>query len=216
MALRKKIAAGLLVAATMSVAAMLNQESGDLTPEKVVAEQPEVIIATGGSWAKDPKQPEVLPHVELGYKSTKDIAEKTLASLLKTPGFDALEAPKDSELHTVSRDDAHCGVLARGHIFSLRRDYRFHRLGRPACRTNASGGGGAALLRSCINGCRCHAHGSCSCGVDYGYARHRGATGHHHLFGRRAVLPGSAVFPSTGGVGPMNETLATQRNTDGL
>ena len=115
MALRKKIAAGLLVAATMSVAAMLNQESGDLAPEKVVAEQPEVIIATGGSWAKDPKQPEVLPHVELGYKSTKDIAEKTLASLLKTPGFDALEAPKDSELHTVSRDDAHYGVLVRGH-----------------------------------------------------------------------------------------------------
>lgn len=78
---------------------LLDQESGDLTAEKVVAEQPEVIIATGGSWAKDPKKPEVLPHVELGYKSSDEAAEKTLAGLLATPGFDALKAPKEGELH---------------------------------------------------------------------------------------------------------------------
>lgn len=34
---------------------LLDTESGDLTAEKVLAEQPEHIIATGGAWAKDPE-----------------------------------------------------------------------------------------------------------------------------------------------------------------
>ncbi|MDO5032769.1 ABC transporter substrate-binding protein [Corynebacterium sp.] len=80
---------------------LLDTESGDLTAEKVVAEQPELIIATGGSWAKDPEKPEVLPHVELGYAATKEQAETTLAGLLRTPGFGTLNAPKEGELHAV-------------------------------------------------------------------------------------------------------------------
>ncbi|MHD0006876.1 ABC transporter substrate-binding protein [Corynebacterium diphtheriae] len=80
---------------------LLDTESGDLTAEKVIAEQPEKIIATGGAWAKDPKKPEVLPHVELGYTATDDVAERTLEGLLKTPGFSILEAPKKGDLHAV-------------------------------------------------------------------------------------------------------------------
>lgn len=78
---------------------LLEQESGDLTAEKVIAEQPDAIIATGGAWAKDPKKPEVLPHVELGYMATEDVAEKTLAGLIKTPGFTTLKAPKEGKLY---------------------------------------------------------------------------------------------------------------------
>lgn len=80
---------------------LLESESGDLTAEKVISEQPEQIIATGGAWAKDPEKPEVLPHVELGYKAKPSISEKTLQGLLETPGFTALKAPKEGKLHGV-------------------------------------------------------------------------------------------------------------------
>lgn len=80
---------------------LLDTESGDVTAEKVLSVQPERIFATGGSWAKNPKKPEVLPHVELGYGATRETAEKTLAGLLATPGFDSLKAPKEGELHAV-------------------------------------------------------------------------------------------------------------------
>lgn len=69
---------------------ILTGEEGDITAEKIIAEQPEVIIATGGSWAPNKDKPEVLPHVELGYKATEQDAEKTLEGLLATPGFDQL------------------------------------------------------------------------------------------------------------------------------
>ena len=78
---------------------LLDTESGDLTVEKILSEQPEQIIATGGSWAKDPDEPEVLPHVELGYRAQPATAEKTLKGLLSTPGFTALKAPKKGNLH---------------------------------------------------------------------------------------------------------------------
>lgn len=78
---------------------LLDTESGDVTAEKVLSVQPEQIIATGGSWALDPKKPEVLPHVELGYTAEPATAERTLEGLLKTPGFDTLTAPKDGNLH---------------------------------------------------------------------------------------------------------------------
>lgn len=80
---------------------LLDTESGDLTAEKILSEQPEQIIATGGSWAKDPDEPEVLPHVELGYRAQPATAEKTLKGLLSTPGFTALKAPKKGNLHAV-------------------------------------------------------------------------------------------------------------------
>lgn len=78
---------------------LLDTESGDLTAEKILSEQPEQIIATGGSWAKDPDEPEVLPHVELGYRAQPATAKKTLKGLVSTPGFTALKAPKKGNLH---------------------------------------------------------------------------------------------------------------------
>lgn len=78
---------------------LLDGESGDLTAEKILEQQPEHIIATGGAWAKDPKNPEVVPHVEMGYNAEKDVTEKTLIGLLDTPGFDTLNAPKEGHLH---------------------------------------------------------------------------------------------------------------------
>lgn len=80
---------------------LLRTPAGDVTPEKVVATQPEHIIATGGSWAKDPKKAESVPHVQLGYNVTEDVAQKTLAGLLKTPGFSLLKAPKEGRTHAV-------------------------------------------------------------------------------------------------------------------
>ena len=80
---------------------VLKSEEGDLTAEKVIAEQPEVIIATGGSWAPDPKKPQPVPHATLGYSSEKTRAAETLRGLLKTPGFDQLQAPKNDKFYAV-------------------------------------------------------------------------------------------------------------------
>lgn len=76
---------------------LLSSPSGTVTAEKVVAEQPEHIIATGGAWAKDPNKPETLPHVEMGYYASKNNTETTKRGLLDTPGFDKLTG----DLHAV-------------------------------------------------------------------------------------------------------------------
>ncbi len=78
---------------------ILDSESGDVTAEKVLAEEPDAIIATGGSWAPDPEKPAVLPHVELGYGANDGTARKTLDGLTATPGFDHLRAPAEGNLH---------------------------------------------------------------------------------------------------------------------
>lgn len=80
---------------------LVDTEAGSLTPEKVLEIQPEHIIATGGAWAKDPKKPEQVPHVELGYTAQEDIATRTLEGILGIPGFQALQAPKQGKLHAV-------------------------------------------------------------------------------------------------------------------
>ncbi|WKD60506.1 corrinoid ABC transporter substrate-binding protein [Corynebacterium ciconiae DSM 44920] len=86
---------------------ILDTESGDITAEKVIAEAPEAIIATGGSWdpevsgSKDDATKQAIPHVELGYFATEDKAQKTLAGLLQTNGFEQLEAPKEGHLYGV-------------------------------------------------------------------------------------------------------------------
>lgn len=80
---------------------LLSTESGSLTAEKVVAEQPEYIIATGGSWAKNDSKPETIPHVELGYAAQPATAEATLKGLLNTPGFNTLKAPEQGHMYAV-------------------------------------------------------------------------------------------------------------------
>ncbi|QNV40150.1 ABC transporter substrate-binding protein [Rothia amarae] len=80
---------------------LLDGEEGSLTPEKVIEQQPEVIIATGGSWAPKKDKPQPVPHVSLGYATDYSHAESTLAGLLKTPGFDQLKAPQNGEFYGI-------------------------------------------------------------------------------------------------------------------
>ncbi|WCZ31598.1 ABC transporter substrate-binding protein [Corynebacterium massiliense] len=80
---------------------LLTGDSGDVTAEKILAEQPEHFIATGGAWAKNPEKPEVLPHVEMGYTADSEMADETLRGLLRTPGFEELKAAKEGNLHGV-------------------------------------------------------------------------------------------------------------------
>ncbi|APT85434.1 ABC transporter substrate-binding protein [Corynebacterium aquilae] len=80
---------------------LLDTESGDVTAEKLIAEQPDAIIATGGSWAAKKDKPEAVPHANLGYDTDEATAQATLQGLLATPGFDELKAPKDDEFFAV-------------------------------------------------------------------------------------------------------------------
>lgn len=80
---------------------LVDGPSGSVTAEQLIASQPAAIIATGGSWAPDKDKPEVVPHVELGYNSDPETAQKTLQGLLATPGFEELKAPKDDEFFAV-------------------------------------------------------------------------------------------------------------------
>lgn len=70
--------------------AMLTTESGSVTPEKLIQEQPEKILVTGGSWA--PKNGKPTQHVNLGYTSTPDAAQTSLKNLNRLPGMDKVDA----------------------------------------------------------------------------------------------------------------------------
>ncbi|MEJ5929033.1 ABC transporter substrate-binding protein [Corynebacterium sp. H128] len=80
---------------------ILSTESGDVTAEKLIAEQPDMIIATGGSWAKDPKKPAAIPHANLGYATDEATAKDTLNGLTKTPGFEQVTAANEGRLYGV-------------------------------------------------------------------------------------------------------------------
>jgi hypothetical protein len=86
---------------------ILDTEMGEVTAEKVIAENPDVIIATGGSWdpekagSKKEDKKQAIPHVELGYFATKERAAETLRGVVATKGFDQLDAPKEDKLYGV-------------------------------------------------------------------------------------------------------------------
>lgn len=85
---------------------LLDTEFGDLTAEKVIEQNPDAIIATGGSWdpssyADKDTRKQAIPHAELGYFTDKAKAEDTLAGLLQTNGFDQLDAPKNGKFYAV-------------------------------------------------------------------------------------------------------------------
>ncbi|MEJ5998933.1 ABC transporter substrate-binding protein [Corynebacterium sp. H130] len=69
---------------------LLDAEMGSLTPEKLIEQQPEKILVTGGSWA--PKNDNKITHVPLGYTAQSENAEKGLADLSKIPGMDKVNA----------------------------------------------------------------------------------------------------------------------------
>ncbi|AKK03930.1 ABC transporter substrate-binding protein [Corynebacterium epidermidicanis] len=69
---------------------ILDTEFGSVTPEKLIAEQPEHILVTGGSWA--PKGEQKVSHVTLGYTSEPAKAQQTLRDLTQVAGMDKVSA----------------------------------------------------------------------------------------------------------------------------
>lgn len=82
---------------------VLDGESGNLTPEKVIDLDPEVIIATGGDWsAKKGKDGKPATFASAGYAIPQEDAEKSLQHLPSVqPAFDLLRAPKEGNLHAI-------------------------------------------------------------------------------------------------------------------
>ncbi len=76
-------------------------ENNKLTAEKMIEMQPENLIVTGGEWSGDADKNPDVNHVELGYQSSPELAEKTLNSPLETPGLELLEAPKNNKYFAV-------------------------------------------------------------------------------------------------------------------
>lgn len=69
---------------------LLDTEMGTVTPEKLIEQQPEKILVTGGSWA--PKKDKKVTHVPMGYSAERSDAEKGVAGLTSIPGMDKVDA----------------------------------------------------------------------------------------------------------------------------
>ncbi|MCK7661911.1 ABC transporter substrate-binding protein [Corynebacterium antarcticum] len=80
---------------------IIDTESGDITAEKLIDEQPEIIIATGGTWSKQNDKPQAVPHADLGYGVSEETSRDTLRGLLETPGLSELDASGDGRFYGV-------------------------------------------------------------------------------------------------------------------
>lgn len=82
---------------------LLPGSDGALSPEKVISEQPETIIATGGSWnpGDASEAARVVPYVELGYGADRKTVDKEFAQLADQPGFDQLDAFDEQRVHVL-------------------------------------------------------------------------------------------------------------------
>lgn len=80
---------------------VIGGESGAVTPEKVIAENPKHIIATGGEWsAKRNKEGNPVGYAALGYRISPAQARDTVNRLPGVqPGFAALDAVRNGNLH---------------------------------------------------------------------------------------------------------------------
>lgn len=80
----------------------LDGEEGDLTAEQVIADQPAVVIATGGAWSGQKIDAKAkTSYLDLGYDTSESAAKASLASLRKQPGFEHLEAFDTGRVHGV-------------------------------------------------------------------------------------------------------------------
>ncbi|MCX6023421.1 MAG: ABC transporter substrate-binding protein, partial [Chloroflexi bacterium] len=73
--------------------------SGTLNPEKVLAADPAMIIATGSNWTYTDTK--VSPFVSLGYQTDPAVAAGQVKELTKTPGFENLKAVKDGKFYAI-------------------------------------------------------------------------------------------------------------------
>ena len=68
---------------------LLSGEEGVLTPEQVIASNPQHIIATGGEWQQQKiKDTAQTSYVHLGYKADEASAKASLEQLKNQPGYD--------------------------------------------------------------------------------------------------------------------------------
>ncbi|WP_276850042.1 ABC transporter substrate-binding protein [Corynebacterium pyruviciproducens] len=81
--------------------AVIEGESGAMTPEKVISDNPDEIFATGGEWsAKRNKEGNPVGYAALGYRISDEDAQVSVNNLPKgQKGFDTLSAVKDGQLH---------------------------------------------------------------------------------------------------------------------
>lgn len=82
---------------------LLPGSDGQLSPEKIISEQPETVVATGGSWkASDVSENAgVVPFVELGYGADRKTVTDEVDKLHRQPGFDQLTAMKNKQVHAM-------------------------------------------------------------------------------------------------------------------
>lgn len=79
-----------------------NGGHGTITPEQLLSANPQVIIATGGQWQKH-KRDDGSPSMSalVGYDTSKEEAEKTLAGLGSEAGVDQTDAFKNKDVHVI-------------------------------------------------------------------------------------------------------------------
>lgn len=80
----------------------LSGEAGDVTAEQVIASQPQSVIATGGTWAKQKiDEKSKTTFVDVGYDTPKEKAVASLKALQQQPGFEHLTAFKNGAVHGI-------------------------------------------------------------------------------------------------------------------
>ncbi|MDY6051672.1 MAG: ABC transporter substrate-binding protein [Rothia sp. (in: high G+C Gram-positive bacteria)] len=81
--------------------AVIDGESGALTPEKVIEQDPNIIIATGGDWSeKRNKEGNPVGYAALGYRISETEAQESINKLYQEQaGFDTLTAVKTGNVH---------------------------------------------------------------------------------------------------------------------
>ena len=81
---------------------LLSGEEGVLTPEQVIASNPQHIIATGGEWQKQKiKDTAQTSYVHLGYKADEASAKASLEQLKNQPGYDQIQAFTDRHVYGI-------------------------------------------------------------------------------------------------------------------
>jgi len=73
-----------------------------LTPEQVIASNPQHIIATGGEWQQQKiKDTAQTSYVHLGYKADEASAKASLEQLKNQPGYDQIQAFTDRHVYGI-------------------------------------------------------------------------------------------------------------------
>ena len=100
---------------------LLPGEEGVLSPEQVIASNPQNIIATGGEWQQQKiKDTARTSYVHLGYKADEASAKASPEQLKNQPGYDQIQAFSDVDPAKVWKDfhEQHMPWKAEGVFFA--------------------------------------------------------------------------------------------------